>query len=206
MAEFELGTRSPREAYHLLTRLVAPRPIAWVSTLRADGAGNLAPFSFYMLGGANPPSCVICPVSDRHGMPKDTLRNLEASGEYVINVATRALAERVNQSSYPYEYGDDEFDRAGLTRAPSAVVAPPRVAESPAALECAVHQIVHHGEGPLASHYVIGEVRHVYVDDAVLRDGLPDDRAIEFIGRLGAAFYTHVSSASLFEMQRPEEP
>jgi flavin reductase (DIM6/NTAB) family NADH-FMN oxidoreductase RutF len=159
-----------------------------------------------MMGGANPPSCVICPVNDRHAQPKDTLRNIEVTGEYVINVSTRALAERLNQASYPYDYGDDEFDRAGLTRVPSTVVRPPRVAESPAALECVVHQIVHHGDGPLGSNYVIGEVRHVHVDDAVLRDGLPDDRAIEFIGRLGEAFYTQVSSASLFEMQRPEEP
>jgi len=206
MAEFDLGAMGPREAYHLLTRLVAPRPIALVSSQRADGVGNLAPFSFFMVGGANPPSCVICPVNDRHGAPKDTLRNIEATGEYVINVSTRALAERINQASYPYQYGVDEFDRVGLTRAPSRVVAPPRVAESPAQLECVHHEIVRHGDGPLGSNYVIGEVVAIHVADEVLRGGLPDDRAIEFIGRLGQAFYTHVTSDSLFEMERPEEP
>lgn len=206
MTDFDMSELAPTEAYKLMTRVVAPRPIALVSTLGADGRGNLAPFSYFMMGGSNPPSCVICPVNDRRGQRKDTLRSIEETGEYAISVCTRAMAERINQASYAYERGDDEFDRVGLTRARSAVVAPPSVAESPVHLECRLHTVLAHGTGPLASHYVIGEVVHARVDDAVLTDGLPDDAKIEFIGRLGADYYVHVSPASLFELERPTAP
>ncbi|MBW2459353.1 MAG: flavin reductase family protein [Deltaproteobacteria bacterium] len=203
MAEFDLQKRTTVEAYQLVTRIVAPRPIALVSTLSATGAGNLAPFSYFMMGGSNPPSCVICPVNDRHGERKDTARNIPETGEYVINVVTRAMAERMNQCSFPYEATVDEFDKSGLTRAPAQVVKPPRVAESPIHLECRLHKIVRHGDGALASSYVIGEIVHVQVADDLLTDGLPDDAKIEFIGRLGADWYTHVTSESLFELKRP---
>jgi flavin reductase (DIM6/NTAB) family NADH-FMN oxidoreductase RutF len=204
MAEFDLRELSTKEAYQLVTRIVAPRPIALVSSLSGSGAGNLAPFSYFMMGGSNPPSCVICPVNDRHGHSKDTARNIPETGEYVINVVTRAMAERMNQCSVPYEATVDEFDRSGLSRAAAQVVKPPRVAESPIHLECRLHKVVRHGDGPLASSYIIGEIVHVHVADEQLTDGLPDDAKIEFIGRLGADWYTHVTPESLFELRRPE--
>jgi flavin reductase (DIM6/NTAB) family NADH-FMN oxidoreductase RutF len=205
MADFAMAEMHKADAYKLLTRLVAPRPIALVSTL-GPGGGNLAPFSFFVLGGASPPSCAICPTNDRHGQPKDTLRNIEANGEYVISVCTRDMAERINQASYPYAYGDDEFDHAGLTRRPSRLVAPPGVAESPAQLECRLYQLVRHGDGPLASSWVIGEIVHVSVRDDLLIDGMPDQTRIEFLGRLGGNFYTTVTPASQFELARPTRP
>jgi flavin reductase (DIM6/NTAB) family NADH-FMN oxidoreductase RutF len=206
MATFDLRTLEPRSAYHLVTRLVGPRPIALVSTLNRSQQGNLAPFSYFMMGGSNPPSCVICPVYDRTGSPKDTLRNIEQQPEYVINGCTKSMAEAMSQCSYPYDYGFDEFDACGLSRAPSAVVAPPRVAESPIALECRRYQIVRHGEGPLASSYVVGEILYAHVADEVLVDGQPDPRRLDLIGRLGGDWYAHVSPSSLFELPRPERP
>lgn len=203
MAEFDLQNLSKVEAYQLVTRIVAPRPIALVSTLDGKGVGNLAPFSYFMMGGSNPPSCVICPVNTRNGEAKDTARNIPETGEYVINVVTRAMAERMNQCSLAYEAGVDEFDRSGLTRAPAKIVKPPRVAESPIHLECRLHKVTRHGSGPLASSYIIGEIVHVHVSDEQLTDGLPDDAKIEFIGRLGADWYTCVTPASLFELKRP---
>lgn len=203
MAEFDLQNLSPRDAYRLVTRLVGPRPIALVSTLDADGVGNLAPFSYFMMGGSNPPSCVVCPVNDRHGAPKDTLRNIETRPEYVINGCTRAIVEAANQCSYPYAPAVDEFDACGLTRAPSRSVAPPRVAESPIALECRPYQVLRHGTGPLASNYVIGEILHAYVADSLLVDGSPDNGKMDLVGRLGADWYDQVSSATLFELPRP---
>jgi flavin reductase (DIM6/NTAB) family NADH-FMN oxidoreductase RutF len=203
MAEFDLRDASPVDAYRLLTPVIAPRPIAFVSSLSADGRGNLAPFSYFTMGGANPPSCVICPVNDRHGQPKDTLRNVEATREYVINVCTRAFAEAMNQTSFPYEYGDDEFDRAGLTRLPSDLVAPPRVAESPIHLECRLYTLLRHGDGPLASNYLVGEILKVHVDDDLLTDGLPDNTKIEHVARLGADWFAHVTPAALFPLGRP---
>lgn len=205
MADFDLAQLTVVEAYQLVTRIVAPRPIALVSSLSASGIGNLAPFSYFMMGGSNPPSCVICPLNSRTGEPKDTAVNIAETGEYVINVVTRAMAERMNQCSYAYPPTVDELDRSGLTRAPATLVKPPRVAESPIHLECKLFDIVSHGSGPLASSYIIGEIVLVHVSDGVLTEGLPDDRKIDFIGRLGADWYTHVTAASLFELPRPDK-
>src|ERR1041384_3264035 len=107
------------DAHRLLLHCVAPRPIAFTSTLSADGVPNLAPFSYFMAGGANPPSVVISPLTDRTGSPKHTLRNIQATGEYVINVVTYEIRERVNTASAEYPYGTSEWEQAGLTPAPS---------------------------------------------------------------------------------------
>src|SRR5437016_5177149 len=110
---------SAREAYALLLSCVAPRPIAFVSTISPDGDFNLAPFSFFTAGGANPPSVVFSPTANRSGGFKDTLRNVEATGEYVINVVTYAMREGMNECSPEYPYGESEWDKAGFTQAPS---------------------------------------------------------------------------------------
>jgi len=207
MAELELQRLKPPEVYHLMTRVVAPRPIALVSSLDPSGRGNLAPFSYFMMGGSNPPSCVICPVRTRRASQKDTLNNVEQTGEYVINVCTRELAEQMNRCSYDYGPEVDEFDVSGLTREPSRLVRPPRVKESPIHLECRLHQLVRHGDGPLSSNYLIGEILLVQVRDELLgADGRPDDGRIRFIGRLGGDHYTEVTPESLFQMPRPTEP
>lgn len=201
---FDLADAGPVECYQLITRVVGPRPIALVSSIGAHGRGNLAPFSYFMMGGANPPSCVICPVNTRDAAPKDTLRNIQHSGEYVINVCTRGFVEAMNQCSYPYERQVDEFDQSGLTRLPSQMVAPPRVAQSPVQLECRKFQIVEHGDGPLSSNYIIGQILCVHVARDVLgADGLPDNARLDLVGRLGADYYTHVNKGSLFELGRP---
>ena len=207
--EYDLTSLPLRDRHNLLTRVVAPRPIALVSSLSslgADARGNLAPFSYFMLGGAAPPSVAFCPVNDRQGAPKDTLRNVRATGEYVISLVTPAMAEAVNQASYPYAHGNDEFDAVGLTRAPSRMVRPPGVGESPVRLECRLFTAVAHGDGPGASTYVIGEVLHVAVDDALLTDGLPDNGKLDLVARLGADYYARIGASSLFELPRPTAP
>ncbi len=186
-----------------MTRVVAPRPIAFVSSLAASGTGNLAPFSFFNIGGSNPPSCIICPVTSRDGVNKDTLHNIEETGEYTINIVTFAMAEAMNQTSFTYPRGVDEFDKAGFTRVPSTKVKPPRVGESPVSLECRLHKVVKHGEGPLSSNYVIGEIVLFHCDDAVLTDGMPDNAKIDAIGRLGEDYYTRTHAAALFRLGRP---
>src|SRR5262249_46714402 len=157
-----------------------PRPIAWVSTLSPGGVPNLAPFSFFNGVAANPPTVVFSAVNRRDGTPKDTVRNVEALGEFVVNVATFDLREAVNATSehLPYEVG--EFERSGLPPAPSARVRPPRVKEARAHLECVLHQIVHVGQGPLAANLIIGRVVFVHADDAVLDPrGRIDPRALD---------------------------
>jgi flavin reductase (DIM6/NTAB) family NADH-FMN oxidoreductase RutF len=186
-----------------LLHCVAPRPIALTSTLSPDGRPNLAPFSYFMAGGANPPSVVISPLTDRTGNPKDTLRNIEATGEYVINVVTYAMRERVNHASAEFPYGVNEWTEAGLTPAPAAKVRPARVLESPLAIECRLFQIVPHGSGPLAANYVIGEVVYFHVATEVMRDGVVDATRIDYIARMGAEWYARAAPPGMFEMPRP---
>ena len=206
MAEFDVAQIAARERAGLLTALVAPRPIAFVSTLSAAGVGNLAPYSFFMAGGYNPLSVAFSPVRPRNGAEKDTLRNVRETGEFVINVATFDLVARLNQASFDYPALVDEFDAASLTRVASTRVKPPRVAEAVASLECRLYQIVPHGTGPSSGTYVIGEVVHMHVSDTILTNGIPDNRKIEHIARLGANAFARVTPDTLFDLARPVAP
>jgi flavin reductase (DIM6/NTAB) family NADH-FMN oxidoreductase RutF len=192
-----------REAYRLLIHCVAPRPIAFTSTISPVGAPNLAPFSFFMAGGGNPCSVVISPLKNREGEPNDTLRNIQATGEYVINVVTYAMRERMNQASANYPYGISEWDEAGFTPTPSVKVLPARVSESPLAMECRLYQIVPHGEGPLAANYVIGEVVYFHVRADLIDNGEVRPERIDYIARMGADWYSRADASAMFEMPRP---
>lgn len=202
--ELPLTPADPLYRYRLLTSLISPRPIALVSTLDAAGRGNLAPFSFFMMGGGNPLSVAFSPLNNRRGDEKQTLRNIEATGEFVVNVVTRAMAERVNRASGDYADDVDEFDVAPFTREPSALVRPPRVAESPAALECRLFQVVRHGAGAQAANYIIGEVVQVRVHDSALRaDGLFDTAGQGLVGRMGRDEWVEVVPGAVFDLARP---
>lgn len=199
-----LADLEPSKRHAWLTPLIAPRPIALVSSWSAAGMGNLAPFSFFAMGGQNPQSVAFCPVADREGHPKDTLRNIRETQEFVINIVSREMAERVNQASAPYPPEVDEFDATGFTRVPSTVVRPPRVGESPAALECRVFQIVPHGSGPQHGTWVIGEVLVLHVRDDVLgEDGLPDTTKVHPAARMGRQEWAHITAEDMFVLPRP---
>jgi flavin reductase (DIM6/NTAB) family NADH-FMN oxidoreductase RutF len=190
------------DVYHTLVGVVTPRPIAWVTTVDPAGRVNLAPFSFFNAFGSNPPVVVFSPTLRRDGSKKDTLLNVEATGEFVVNAAVASLAEQVNLSSKELPYGESEADYVGLRTVPSIKVKAPRIAESPVNLECKVLQIVPVGTGPIAGNLVIGEVLMIHVADAVLGpDGKVDPRKLRTIARLGGDFYCHTSD--LFEMKRP---
>jgi flavin reductase (DIM6/NTAB) family NADH-FMN oxidoreductase RutF len=194
---------SRQDAHRLLLHCVAPRPIAFVSTLSADGRPNLAPFSYFMAGGANPPSVVVSPLTDRTGQPKDTLRNIQATGEYVINVVTYAMRERMNHASAEFPYGVDEWEEAGFTPAPTVKVKPARVLDSPLAIECRLFQIVPHGEGSLAANYIIGEVVYFHVAQALMEGETLDARRVDYIARMGADWYARAHAETMFELPRP---
>ena len=190
-----------------LNAIVVPRPIGWISTLDAQGRANLAPYSFFNAVAYRPPQ-VMFSASGPHerGGLKDSLANIAATGEFVVNLATWALREAMNASSVAAPHGDDEFARAGLTKAPSAVVRPPRVAESPAQLECVLSRIVEL-EGPSPerpNRMVIGRVVGVHVADAVLRERVVDVGLLDPIGRLGYDQYVRVRE--VFRMARPRWP
>lgn len=191
-----------RDRYLLMIGMIQPRPIAWVSTVSPGGTPNLAPFSFFTGICANPMTVCFAPVNDRHGRKKDTLLNIEATKQFVVNLATEANAEKMNQTSAPYPYGVSEFEKAGLTALASVKVKPPRVAESPAAYECELVQIVRLGEGPLAGNLIVGKVVMIHCDDRLYNGGRIRHQDLKAIGRMEGAWYARTSDA--FELPRPE--
>jgi flavin reductase (DIM6/NTAB) family NADH-FMN oxidoreductase RutF len=200
--EIDVATTEVVKVYHALVDVVTPRPIAWVTTVDGEGRVNLAPFSFFNAFGANPPVVVFSPTLRRNRTKKDTLRNLEVVGEFVLNAATEDLANQVNQTSTELPYGQSEAEFSGLSLQPAIKVRPPRVAESPVHLECRVRQFVSIGDGPIAANLVIGEVLLIHIDESVLDPaGRVDPRKLRTIARLGGDFYCR--STDLFEMERP---
>ncbi|MBX9680937.1 MAG: flavin reductase family protein [Gemmataceae bacterium] len=190
------------EVYQMLVGLVAPRPIAWVTTLSPKGVVNLAPFSFFNAFGANPPIVVFSPTLRRDGTRKDTLLNLESLGEFVIHAAVESLAEKVNASSRELLPDESEVELVGLSTLASTKVKPPRLREAPVAMECKVRQILPMGTGPIAANLVIGEVLVMHVDDDMLdARGKPDPRKLKMVARLGGEYWCR--STDLFEQKRP---
>ena len=191
------------DVYHMLVGVVTPRPIAWVTSVDSAGRVNLAPFSFFNAFGANPPVVIFSPTNRRDGSKKDTLRNVEATAEFVVNAAVESLAQQINASSKELPYGESEVDFTGLHLQPSLKVKPPRVVESPVNLECKVLQVMPIGKGAIAGNLVIGEVVVMHVDDAMLdQHGKVDPRKLRTIARLGGDYFCRTSD--LFEMKRPQ--
>lgn len=184
--------------------LVVPRPIGWISSQDADGRVNLAPYSFFNAVASNPP-IVMFSANGVHaeGGIKDSAKNAEESGEFVCNLATWALREKMNVSSASLPRSADEFDVAGLTPAPSRLVKPPRVKESPVHLECLwIKSVPLPADDPDEPNTVVfGKVVGIHIDDAVIKDGLVDVSAFRPIARLGYMDYTVVET--IFSMKRP---
>ncbi len=191
-----------REVYGWMAGAIAPRPIAWVSTISAGGRTNLAPFSFFQGVTANPPTLLFVPVNNRDGDPKDTIRNLRQVPEFVVNVVSYALAEPMNASAATLPHGESEIETFGIATSPSVKVRPPRVTAAPVAFECTLHQIVDIGEGPLAAHVVFGRIHLAHVSDAVLGpDGRLDAGKLDLIGRLSGDWYCRTTER--FTVKRP---
>src|SRR5438105_4982175 len=167
---FDVCATPVLDIYHLLVGIVTPRPIAWVTTVSPGGVVNLAPFSFFNAFGSNPPVIVFSPARRRDGSKKDTLLNIEARGEFVVNSAVESLAEQVNLSSKELPPEESEIALTGLSTLPSIKVKPPRLRESPVNMECKLRQIVPLGDGPISGNLVIGEVVMFHVADAVFGD------------------------------------
>jgi flavin reductase (DIM6/NTAB) family NADH-FMN oxidoreductase RutF len=201
--QIDCSTLPPHKLYPWLVTTILPRPIAWVSTLSPEGRTNLAPFSFFQCVSANPPTLIFVPANDREGKKKDTLRNIEATREFVVNTVPFALAEQMNATAALLPYGESEFDAFGVAAAPSVRVRPPRVAAAPAAFECTLHSIVRIGEGPLAGNVIFGSIHLIHVADGVLGEqGLPDPAKLDLVGRLGGEFYTRTTER--FALKRPD--
>jgi flavin reductase (DIM6/NTAB) family NADH-FMN oxidoreductase RutF len=189
-------------AHDPLNAIVAPRPIGWVATRGRDGSVNLAPYSFFNLFNYRPPIVGFCSVGAKH-----SLRNARETGEFVWNLATRGLAERMNATSASAPYGVSEFELANLTPAPARIVSVPRVAESPVNFECKVTEIVQltdHRHAPVQSWLVLGEVVGIHIRRSLVKDGAFDTFGAQIIVRAGgASAYAEIRPDSRFDMVRP---
>ncbi|MEU9101465.1 flavin reductase family protein [Streptomyces sp. NPDC048361] len=183
--DFDPAVMSAEEFYRLLTATVVPRPIAWVSTVAPDGTSNLAPHSFFTIASVAPPVVQFTSVGR-----KDSLRNVEATGQFVVNLAPEPLMDQVNTTATSFPPGVSEFEQAGLATEPSLRVKPPRVALSPVALECEVHSTVGIGD----STVVFGRVVHAVISEEVMVDGHPDIGRLRPLARLGKDEWGGVSS------------
>jgi flavin reductase (DIM6/NTAB) family NADH-FMN oxidoreductase RutF len=191
-------TLSSTSVYKLLISSVVPRPIAWVSSVDGAGVRNLAPFSYFMAITDEPPTIAFS-CSPRAGDLKDTLRNVETTGAFVVNIVDDERAEQMNLSSGDYPPETDEFTVTGLTPAPSVVVKAPRVAEAPINMECTVVRILPVGK----AHLVLGQVVQWHVRDDVYdaATGRLDMHRLRPVGRLTGNLYSHIHD--IFEMKRP---
>jgi flavin reductase (DIM6/NTAB) family NADH-FMN oxidoreductase RutF len=196
-----------REFYRILLSAVAPRPIAWVSTISGDGRPNLAPFSFFNVVSGKPPLLGFSPALRRveqGDSSKDTLRNIRETGEFVVNIVTFDVAEAMNLTSGEYDSSVNEFELAKLTTRPSAVVRPPQVAESPVSFECKLYQIMDFGTEPPSGSFVMGEIVAVHVSDNALKEGRLDPQALDLVGRMAGTQYSRTTQR--FELERPKVP
>ncbi len=198
------STTSWIEVYRRMTEIVIPRPIAVVSTVDAQGRPNLAPFSFYTVVSSNPPHIAFAPhLSGRTGQKKDTLRNIEETGEFVIASATELLAEQVNACAALLPPEDSEFEHSGLTPEPAETVTPFLVKESPINLECKLVEIRAYGDQGGAGHLNVGKINRIHLDTKVLNDeGQICSEALQAVGRMGTDLW--VKTRETFPMPRPE--
>lgn len=197
------GESSPVNIYKLMVGAIVPRPIAFVSTLSSDGIRNLAPFSFFTAISANPPVICFSPMvrsSDSH--QKDTLHNVQATREFVVNIVSEDFVEKMNICSAEYPPEVDEWLKSGLTPLESDLVKPPRVAESRFHMECKLVEIVDVSAKPLGGSLVIGEVVRFHVADELFEDYKIDPEKLRAVGRMGGPTYARTTDR--FDLERPK--
>ena len=198
--ELDLENQFADRAYPILASLVTPRPIAFVTTMSAEGQINAAPFSFFNLLGANPPILAIAPGDRDDGTPKDTARNIRSTGEFVVNLVDETIAEAMNKCSASLPYGENELVHAGLHTTGSSLVKPPRITESPVSLECKEWGTLRIG----ANRVVVGLIKRLH-----LRDDFYDSEKrrvrsdkLFLIGRMASPHW-YCRTRDRFEMIRP---
>jgi flavin reductase (DIM6/NTAB) family NADH-FMN oxidoreductase RutF len=207
MLTFDPARYPQRQVYKLMTGIIVPRPVALVSTIDSAGVANLAPFSFFSGVGSAPPTVLFCPAlrtmgSNNTAHRKDTLRNVEETGEFVINVVSEAISAQANTSAAEVAPEVDEFELAGLTPLPSEAVRPARVAESPAQMECRLLQVVYTSHNPGGGVIVLGEIVRFHVRENLFNDFRVDPASLDAVGRM--AGNTWVRTRDRIELIRPK--
>lgn len=194
---------SPQDVYKLMVGVIVPRPIAFVSTVSAAGVRNLAPFSFFTAISANPPVVCFSPmIRASDAARKDTLRNIEETREFVVNIVSEDFIQQMNLCSAEYPPEVDEFAVSGLTGIASDIVKPPRVAESRVNMECKLVQVVHVSPKPLGGSIVLGEVVRFHIADEIVDNYRIDPDKLGAVGRMGGPSYTRVTDR--FDLERPK--
>ncbi len=200
--EIDIKELTPSQIYKLMISVIVPRPIAWISTVSKNGIYNVAPFSYFAGVSSEPPVVAISIGRKETKAKKDTWKNIEKTGEFVINMVTMDTVEKMNITSLPFEEEIDEFKEAGLTPVPSSVVKAPRVKESPVNIECRKFEIIEIGKMGL----ILGEILKVHVRDDILNEkGYVDTRKLEIVGRLGGADYCIITKENTFTLKRPDK-
>ena len=195
-----------RVVHRLLSSSIAPRPIAFASTIDSKGNVNLSPFSFFNVFSSNPPILIFSPARRvRDNTTKHTLQNAIETKEVVINIVDFSIVEQMSESSKEYDKGVNEFIETGLTEVPSLKVKPPRVLESPVSFECVVDNIVSLGENGGAGQLVIAKVVNIHVMKELLDENDQiDSEKLNLVARLGGDWYTRVTKESMFKLEKPE--
>lgn len=209
---FQMVSISPKEIstsklHAYLLGAVAPRPIAFASTVNKNGTPNLSPFSFFNVFGSNPPTLIFSPARRVRGnTTKHTLQNIEKVKEVVINVVNFDIVQQMSLSSSEYPEGVNEFVKAGFTMLPSDEIKPYRVAESPVQFECIVKDIIYTGNEGGAGNLIVCEVLKIHIDDKVLdENGMIDQHKIDLVARAGGSFYSRAREG-FFEIPKPISP
>jgi len=205
IVSFNPADYEPRQVYKLMTGIIVPRPVALVSTVDRDGVPNLAPFSFFTGVGSNPPTVLFCPGVRVRGasadIRKDTLRNVEETGEFVINAVSDEIAAAANSTAAEVPPEVDEFVLSGLTPQASEVVRPPRVAESPAQMECKLLQVIYTSREPGGGVVVLGEIVRFHVRGNLVDNFRVDPAGLDAVGRM--AGNTWARTRERIELIRP---
>lgn len=203
MVPFDPAAESPETLYKLMIGVIVPRPIAFVSSVDEHGVRNLAPFSYFTGCSTNPPVvCFVTAVRTGPRPQKDTLHNVLATREFVVNIVSEDFAERMNAASAEVPPEVDEFELAGLTPLKSELVRPPRVAESRVQMECRLRQVIAISDKPGGGNLILGDVLRLHVDEGIVANGKVDPDKLLAIGRMGGP--TYVRTRDRFDMPRPK--
>ncbi|RMA97271.1 flavin reductase family protein [Hydrogenothermus marinus] len=199
--DFDTNELSPKQIYKLMTSIIVPRPIAWISTISKDGIYNLAPFSYFAGVSSDPPLLMVSVGSKEKGIKKDTWQNIHETDQFVVNMVTKELLDKMNISSVAFDREINEFEKAGLTPKKADIVKAPLVAESPVNIECEKFQILEIGNMGI----IFGKVLKIHVKNEILNEkGYVDTTKLEIVGRLGGANYCIISKENTFEVRRPD--
>ncbi len=199
--DLDVKNLDEKDIYKLMISTIVPRPIAWISTVSKDGVYNIAPFSFYMGISSSPPLIAISIGKKDNENKKDTWKNIEETGDFVVNIVTYDLVEKMNITSYPYDEKINEFIEANLTPIKSDYIKSPRIKESPINIECKKFMIIEIADMGL----IFGEILKYHIEDRLINEkGYVDSKKLQVVGRLGGADYCKISEDNIFNLVRPD--